>query len=208
MAGLIEASEAIGGADQGMDFEACVHATPGFDPGKWFYVQTVTPNRKYTRQDGNVWAWENNGKVMLDRQYPYDPRSDAFDWPYDQINPADGYANDGESHKAGDSPKMGVDGDPDDPSDICTRVEVWKESFTMYLMFRPPGTNSREIPLRSVNWDWSADASRVGPDAPWTMAIGLQPPHFDAESAKFPPPPQWVGRNDASVHKFKPIQQP
>jgi hypothetical protein len=33
-------------------------------------------------------------------------------------------------------------------------LEVMHESFVMYLMFMPPGDDSRYVPLRSISWSW------------------------------------------------------
>ena len=76
----------------------------------------------------------------LDSWYPYRPR------PYSG-NPA----------VAGSSPADGSnkqDADlPNEPIIGRIRIEC-HETFKTYLMFKPPGSGSRYVPLRKVAWNW------------------------------------------------------
>ena len=52
-----------------------------------------------------------------------------------------------------DSPRQGVG--PCDDSSVSAN-----DSFTMWLMFRPPSTNAIWVPLRNVSWSWSGQGGR------------------------------------------------
>jgi len=62
----------------------------------------------------------------------------------------------------------------------ATNCTVSAETFTDYLMFLPPGDNSRYVPLRKFNWDWSIIDSRSNTNIDWQIVTGSAQQHVSA----------------------------
>lgn len=69
---------------------------------------------------------------------------------------------------------------------------VTDDRFTMWLMYKPPGANSIEVPLQSVNWNWNGHAQFT--NGAWSLISRYptsgptQLPSNDTTNF-----PQWVG---------------
>jgi hypothetical protein len=78
-----------------------------------------------------------------------------------------------------DSPGQGVN--PCDFSDVSAN-----DSFSMWLMFKPPGTGSIFVPLRKVNWSWSGSGGRISA-CNWILSTSNHSTNpTDADSTDFP----------------------
>ena len=107
------------------------------------------------RFDVDLGIWEMFEAVGLDTNYPYSIEADTQDSPGLRLDP-DKY------------PRM-----------------IANQNFQMWLMFRPdPSSTSIWVPLRVVNWGWSADASHNGSN--WTVTSSSVITPQQADTTDFP----------------------
>jgi hypothetical protein len=111
----------------GISFVQTVTYPQGFT-GTTQWVQIATPLR---RRKTNAGVWQRWSGAGLDTIYPY--------WGSGNTN---------------DSPSTFLDASHNDGYIIVEKS--MNDSFDMYLMFKPSGTNSIWVPLRKVSWFWSA----------------------------------------------------
>jgi len=64
------------------------------------------------------------------------------------------------------------------------------DSYEMFLMFKPSGTNSIWVPLREVEWSWGADATRS--EAKWTIDAGTAHHTKDPQDTDSTKHPEWT----------------
>jgi hypothetical protein len=134
------------------------------------WVQLGTINDAITLNDGTRKVKQTTG---LDTIYPYPPSS---------LGP----------NVADDEPGAGL-------SNNLAGLVI-DENFTMFLMFKPSGVsgNSIWVPLRKVNWFWSATLHRTGNDT-WEIDTNANSPSPLDENATVHP--QWTSNIvDASYH--------
>jgi len=138
---------------EGVFFECGVQDNE--DGGSWHFVQTVTVGAWATK-DGTRVKEKQNGKTVLDTKYPYEPSPfySSGGWP-GKWEADEGVAN------AFDSPSYPLN-TPLDPLTEC-RVD---ETFRMYVMYLPPGDESRWVPVAYWTWTWEGNAVKTG--ATWT----------------------------------------
>jgi hypothetical protein len=132
---------------QGIDFTAEVKVPYGFEEGRWNYVQLVEPGRQRTLADGRVEYDNFEGQWVLDTTYPYEPR------PY---APTPGYPGSwptSTTHTEGDSPRFLLD-----PTSQNARADDY---FQMFVMFLPPGDETRYVPLAKVDWHWGGQVTNA-----------------------------------------------
>jgi hypothetical protein len=78
-----------------------------------------------------------------------------------------------------DSPRSGVS--PCDYSSVSV-----SDSFTMWLMFRPTGTNAIWVPLRQVSWSWAGQGDRFT-SCGWILSSSSHSTNpADTDSTTFP----------------------
>ncbi len=108
--------------------------------GTWYHLQLVTPNKFRAPAGGSLTAGSHNGQQGLDGGFPY---GGTF--------PADG--NQANSPDI-DSPGFALG---DVAPNAYQEYSVQKETFTMYIMYTPPGNNSVPVPVSSYTWYWNVD---------------------------------------------------
>jgi hypothetical protein len=135
----------------GIYFNCTVQVPAGFAQGKWQYGQVLTSTDTRTKVGGAKEHWSLNGTLVLDDPYPYGPAS----------NPP--YNTGAMATSVNDSPGSQLD------NTKVTAVGA-NDSFTMYVMFLPPGApgKSQWVPLKYINWGWKGSASWDG--AKWVPA--------------------------------------
>lgn len=133
----------------GIVWEGEVFVPAGWPQGKWNWVQTGTPNISVIENSGNPLVYSTNGQTGLDTRYPVAPAP-----PASHPGAAQGYSTGipiNPATTSGDSPSIIL-------SDFkqCS----YAANLTTYLMFLPDGTESRYVPLKSMNWNLSFTASK------------------------------------------------
>jgi len=132
----------------GVNFRATVTTnsiiSDNLGPGKWMYVQLAKINADttlfYTDVFGHWHIRYHSDVFELDNQWGYEPG-----------DPANAWTADTQMHPAGDSPSWSLAGGMSfDIADL----------FTMYLMYRPPGTYSQWVTLKKIDWSWTTSGSR------------------------------------------------
>ncbi|MEZ0296707.1 MAG: hypothetical protein ACAI35_09675 [Candidatus Methylacidiphilales bacterium] len=139
-AGLFRTAGATG-PNAGIAFTGKVTLDSKFGVGQWQWVQLVTMARMIKLFDDTWIRSKQYGTEVLDTQYPYNG-------PHSTDDPFPAY----------DTPRHPL---PD--SGAYKYLEVDNESFSMYLLFKPPGVDSRFVPLKVVHWFWSISAQYVPP---------------------------------------------
>ncbi|WP_172683375.1 Ig-like domain-containing protein [Verrucomicrobium spinosum] len=126
------------GISSGIAFNGKVKsiATEFGTEGEWTYVQTLNEKRTDTARNGTAFTLLKNkfwGETVLDTTFPY---------------PNSIYAT-GESRSSHDTPStvFGL-------NHQLTTVEDLHD-FKVYIIFKPPGENSKWVPLRKVDWSWN-----------------------------------------------------
>ncbi len=83
-----------------------------------------------------------------------------------------------------------------------------QDSFRTWLMYLPPGGDSRYVPLREIKWFWHGVATRTSPGV-WQ----LNPPPatqggdhgWGFEGAPYPSPPEWsVTASNSDLGNYTP----
>lgn len=106
--------------------------TSAASKGTWAYVQTVKPEWSYVRTDGTSYVSDENGKWWLDGSFPYPIVGGPF------------WADPQQSWQFGDSPGAG-----------SLSIASWlsyKADFSLFVMYLPPGQESKWVPLRRTGW--------------------------------------------------------
>jgi len=159
--------------DVGITWEGSVATPSDFTAsgtGSWTFVQLVTASRFRVKQ-GTAESFVKNGQLCLDNWYPYDGT----------------FAADGQHTKRVDSPSAGLSSN----SQALDSVNAL-DSFGTWLMYLPPGGDSRYIPIRKIKWFWHGIASR-STTAPYTWSMTSSPTDrgwsFDGDP--YPSHPEW-----------------
>jgi len=119
--------------------------------GDWYYVQKVNDRSSFLIEDNGdnqTYVGNRYGLDVLDSSCPYFPEK--------------GFLQTGRAAKTEDTADLTLSGDA-----------YWMRSdfdFEMYLMFRPPGANTRWVPLRVLNWEYEGEATRNG--TTWSIVPG------------------------------------
>ncbi|MCF7676438.1 MAG: Ig-like domain-containing protein, partial [Akkermansiaceae bacterium] len=130
----------------GMIFTGTVTTPPEWPAGCWNSVQLIKSKRLFTSAATGAHTYMGDGVTFnLDTQYAYAPA------PFSG-NPvvAGSYPADGSIHFDKDLPSEPIVGGASISCD---------ESFETYLMFKPPGSDSRYVPLRKLEWQWGGSVS-------------------------------------------------
>ena len=146
--------------------------------GAWNWVQVGAWEReRVLASNGQKQKLDGNGIWYLDFTYPYEPA------PYTSHPGNAGSYVTGTPHTDMDEPET-----PLEP--YITKKSVNAEPSCMYLMFLPPGEDSRYVPLRAVSWIWSIAVTRIG--TVWTVDTGSVY-QFVSPSFEITSHPQWTG---------------
>lgn len=129
-------STAFGSTAGGIVFNASVAVPSGFSEGSWCYAQVVSAAIDGTTPEG---AFHNTNRAQALDAFPYLYSPDVYSTP--------------NSETTHDSPSVSLEG--------LTSITL-DYSFIMYLMFRPPGSDSKYIPLRKLSWVMRAGATKNG----------------------------------------------
>lgn len=109
--------------------------------GGWNWVQTVRSTIYIRFTSGRNGVGTLNNQTVLDTDYPYAPYPLPTHYPLMSSN---------------------TDGDhPDTPLDNDMSRVFRFDDFQTYLMFLPPGGNSRYVPLQSANWYWYESLKKI-----------------------------------------------
>ncbi len=151
--------------------------------GSWNFVQLVTPSRFRVKQ-GTAESFVKNGQLCLDNSYPYN--SVTF--------PADA-----SSTTLADAPSNALSSN----SQALDSVNAL-DSFGTWLMYLPPGSDSRYVPIRKIKWFWHGVASR-STTAPYTWSMTSSPTDcgWSYDGEKYPAHPEWsvaVSNNDGDSY--------
>jgi hypothetical protein len=146
----------------GITFTGNVTVPAPFAAGKFNWVQLNNDGRKRTKKDGTKEKVKVFGTYVVDTTYPYEPGPFTA-----HPGTAGGYATGG-AQTDSDSPADFLPGD----DSLTNRSN--DGTYDMYLMFLPPGTNSRYVPLKKMTWTWKYAVTNapVGGVAKWTIDGG------------------------------------
>ena len=170
-------SKAVGGDKYGIDYTGSVTTPSGWPAGKWNWVQLVKSHREFHNTTGTHTGMGDGTTSKLDTFYPYKPE------PYSG-NPlvAGSYPADASEH---------IDHDlPSEPLFGRVSIEV-HETFETYLMFLPPGSGSRYVPLQQVGWVWGGIVSSA--DGWQAVTAQDQAAPVNPGGVEYSDHPQWDG---------------
>jgi hypothetical protein len=158
----------------GITFLGNVSLPAEFDEqGTWQFVQLVNDGQHRTILDGRRQQLNHTGEWVLDTVYPFDPPSAT-----------------GSSNIAVDSPFFeAVSG--------LLRIGT-QDRYRTFLTYRPPGKESRYVPLLRVDWSWQCEA--VLSFGVWRIVDGSTGQHVSAAAIEVSQPewsanwepPTWV----------------
>jgi hypothetical protein len=104
--------------------------------GEWNYVQLINNKEYAIHNNGTRYQSNHFGQLVLDTDYPYDAGGAT-----------------GQNTETDDAPITQF-------GDWCKGAGT-VEDFKMYLMFKPPGTNTKWVPLKVLDWYWKYDATKT-----------------------------------------------
>jgi len=144
----------------------------GTDKGTWNIAQVLH----------SITVWKTDGNSYWDgaENFVGPPRkNDGLTWPYSPQWPADGvdrYAN--------DTPTTGA---------VSGFIRFHDSSdFSTYQLYKPPGIDSKFVPLKSVDWSFAAEISRPSVNDPWGQPTGATP--TSTLRNIYRPHPVWTGK--------------
>ena len=149
----------VGSVDTPSDFETPAH-------GDWNWTQVMKGmSRWYRHKNGSYYDYNGNfsGAPRLDTLYPYDGT----------------YTANGSSGVSSDTPGSPIES-------YMTERSI-DDQFDMFMLYRPPGTNSKYVPLHHINWWWLAHG--VKGSMPWTFSGRDQ---NIENSLTYPAHPEWT----------------
>jgi hypothetical protein len=146
------------GQTAGISYTASVQVPAGFADGEWNFVQVLSDGLERTLANGTVERSNHYHIWTLDNTYPYEPA------PYtSHPGTAGSYPTGTSSHTESDTPST-----PLSPATLQSKGT--HDYFHTYVMFLPPGTEARYVPLKVVNWDWGGTA--INGAGGWAVTAG------------------------------------
>ncbi|PTY00550.1 hypothetical protein DB346_15760 [Verrucomicrobia bacterium LW23] len=159
---------------EGMDIHGKVQMPDGEDFGEWNWVQLVTTSRQYDyfpvppATVGKQTKAVKTGLTGLDGTYPFEP-SPYASYP----GGAGSWLTSTTMRRILDSPKNGFNPPQNSPFGTAySRVAITNESFVTYMMFLPPGHDSRYVPLLKMGWSFKIEVARPSETDPWAV-VGI-----------------------------------
>ena len=132
----------------GITWTGGVTMPTGFAAGKWHFVQMVTPDTHVKYSTGTVSHFSLNGTLCLDSYYPLQPLPRGA-----HPGSAGAWSTGVLTHTYHDSPRISI-------GILLKRVWFNEEVLRTYLMFLPPGEETRYVQLKYVDWRWGGAATR------------------------------------------------
>lgn len=117
--------------------------------GSWYHLQIANPNRFRTPTGGASTPGQGNGKMGLDEVTPYGAKFAA-----------DGSAP---SNPDYDGPGTALG---DSGTHSYQEYNIQNETYTMYIMYTPPG--GVEVPISFFTWSWNVDITVPLPSKLWS----------------------------------------
>ncbi len=174
---------------RGVKFKGQVATPPGWNPSTWNYTQLIKSRRNYAYQGGALTHRGDGNSIKLDTTYPY---SNTY--------PADGQPKDDVT--CGDTPRDTLTGSPPPNQQSTARTQIEAhESFETYIMFKPPGADAREVPLRRAKWQWGGAVSSSNN---WTPVNGPESPNSDTAGVEHFDHPQWSDNTSSDIEVANP----
>lgn len=172
----------------GIAWLGAVSTPTGFTGGKFNFVQLAKSNYRKVGTDGEVHHGYLDGILRLDTTYPYEPP------PYtSHPGTAGSYLANGGGHSESDSPSMALEADE---QTYNVRLDL-----KTYLMFLPPGEDSRYVPLRMFTWAYGAIVNKGA--AGWVRqegsAIQESNPPKEALAPRESKHPTWFVRSNPDI---------
>ena len=163
----------------------------GLNAGVHYYGHVMTPAFWIEGGDMGNWnltqilhattTWVSNGTSYWDSSTNFvgpPSKHDGTSFPYSPQWPADVHV-----HADNDSP--GIAG-------ISTFTVLFDSAdFSTYQLYMPPGAGSKFVPLKSLDWSYSAQVSRPTVNAAWGKVSGAIPTHTLRNAYR--PHPIWTG---------------
>lgn len=133
--------ELVGISGHGIVFNGRVDSLmPAFGAeGEWQFAQMLNANDHFVNLQGKSYAYVHNGQWILDSRYPYNESPDVYPT--------------GISKGTNDTPSVSFES--------IMKKFILVNEFKMYLMFKPPGQNSKWVPLRVLDWKWNWEADKT-----------------------------------------------
>lgn len=177
-----------GDPNPGIEWVGAVSTPTDFTGGRFNFVQLAKSNYRKVGTDGEVHHGYLDGILRLDTTYPYEPR------PYtSHPGTAGSYLASGVGHSESDSPSMPLGADE---QTYNVRLD-----FKTYLMFLPPGEDSRYVPLRMFTWAYGAIVNKGA--AGWVRqegsAIQESNPPKEALAPSESKHPTWFVRSNPDI---------
>lgn len=160
----------------GVTFTGSVSVSDDYGTCKWSFVQLVTPkcSAKADPSQDDPSVSQDGGTYFDGGPYPYDG-------PFDS----------GQTDTTFDNPRL-----PLKPDYKQYKADM---TFQMYIMFTPPGSASKEVPLLNLPWSWSDAAIYDDEDllSPWKKMDNQRDPAVDVGAAtEDNVHPQWTDSSD------------
>ncbi len=148
-------------------------------PGGWNFIQLISMDRHHVYH-GTDQGLRKNGHQCLDNFYPYAPLPNGVHPGYAGMWSADGI-----DHRGADDPFNSVfygSGEVDSVN--------MEDGFRTWLMYLPPGDDSRYVPIRKIAWYWHGAATRTAPGV-WNMTSQPNYCAWGFEGDLYPEHPEW-----------------
>ena len=162
---------------QGMTFQASITAPTINGTGEVNFVQTLIEQTERSGTGVTPQEMSSDKAHVLDRNFPYGSLKfnkpsvaggwDIHTWP---ISAGDTLNSTSSNNplKTTDSPGRGLVFQPGNGNQYNTyKVD---NTFTMYLMYKPNGTDSIWVPLQQLTWTWKATANWNSSTAEWVIS--------------------------------------
>lgn len=154
----------VGSVDTPADFDDT-------DDGTWNWTQLVTGTNRWYRNSSDEYYDRNSnfssGDPRLDTNFPY--KNTTF--------PANG------SVQASDDV-------PSEPISGGHEEIAIEDHFFMYVLYLPPGANSKYVPLRRITWWWQAHALKGTPN--WSITQSDEEATIEGVESGLPQHPEWT----------------
>ena len=165
--------EAGTGSPQAFNLSASVNLPNGFTADAntaWTFLQTLDTN-DIISQNNIYYTWSFNGPNYLDTRFPPATINDPNGQP-----DATGILPVGSgTYTFFDTPSSDLSANnyvlPGIGNSVIGSMQR-NDSYTAFIMFRPPGNNSQWVAIKAVSWDWAAHVNKgPGPNNTtiWTM---------------------------------------
>lgn len=138
----------------GIAWGVAVTDPPGFSGGTWQFAQLWACERfRKDATTGDCEVFSCTTGVALDNSFPY---------PSPQGEPPQPHDANGQQFVATDSPTQGTN------TANYSQIVI-DDIFYMYIMYKPPGADSKWVALRAMTWTWTCCCTRVAGANLWNV---------------------------------------